>query len=97
MTNRRRLTIPLDHVGAAGALWLLAIALMVVESATDASGRVARWAILVGVGAATMTLVAVVQHARRVVLDVISWEAQRTRTMLAEKGIERVSQLADRR
>lgn len=89
-TTGRCLTIPMNEAGAAVGLWLFAGLLMIAETVTDADGRVARWAILVGIAAATLTIAAVVSHARRVVLDVISWEAQRTREAQVPNGSDRV-------
>lgn len=62
-------------------LWLAAIALMVTEglNASVADGLLSRWSVLVALGAACWTIAALINHARRVVLDVVSWEHRTTR------------------
>lgn len=78
-TSGRCLTIPITQAGVSAGLWLIAAVLMLMESVTGADGRFARWAIFVALGAVTVTVAVIANHTRRVVLDVISWEAQRTR------------------
>lgn len=62
-------------------LWLVAVSLMVAEGGdqTTPDGTLARWSILVALVATCCTVSALINHARRVVLDVVSFEHQTTR------------------
>lgn len=62
----------------ATALWPTAFLLMIAGSFQH-SGHLGRWAILLGLAAATCTAQWIVCHARAVVLDVVSWEHRLTR------------------
>lgn len=80
MFSSSRFYIPLPtSTVAALALWLLAVMLMVVETFRDGPQIFAAWSLLVAVGAATCTAAAIIAKARSVILDVVSWEARRTR------------------
>jgi len=71
----RRLTVTVDGALGAACTWVLAVSLMVWDTlAETGQGTAGRWALLVGLMAASWTLALVVHHARRVVLEVISYE-----------------------
>lgn len=77
MPTRRCVTIPINYSATVAALWAVAVLLLFLH--TFAGGSWAAWAVLLGLAASTATLVLVVNRALSVVLDVISWEHQRTR------------------
>jgi hypothetical protein len=83
MSSRPNIVIPLpiNYTFGAVILWLVAVGLMVAEGFYDVGepGSLARWSILVAIGAATVSVGGLISRARRVVLDVISWEHKRTR------------------
>lgn len=61
--------------------WLTAVLLMLIEHANSSisDGTLSHWAVLVALGATCWTVSALINHARRVVLDVVSWEHRETR------------------
>lgn len=59
-------------------LWPAAFVAM-VSSTVYHDAHLGRWAILIGLAAATCSGQVIVSRARRVVLDVVSWEHRRTR------------------
>jgi hypothetical protein len=68
-------------------LWLAAVGLMIAESrdAVVPDGILSRWSILVALAATCWTISALINHARRVMLDVISIEHQATRAGAVER------------
>lgn len=74
MFSATHVSIPVNSTVFAGLLWTVSFGLML--GATFArDGRVlAWWAILVAIAAVGCTITAVINHARKVVLDVMSWE-----------------------
>lgn len=66
--------IPSRATLSAGAMWLAALVLMAWDTLDGSRNQVGRWALLVGMGAMTWTLVLTANHCRRVVLEVMSWE-----------------------
>lgn len=60
---------------AAGLLWLVAIALMIWDLVDGPrEDEMGRLALLVGMAAATCTVLSALRHARRVILEVMTWE-----------------------
>lgn len=78
MPTRRCVTIPINFTAWVGGLWATACLLLVVHTIFG-PGPWAAWALLISIAASTATLSLVVGRSLNVVLDVISWEHQRTR------------------
>lgn len=73
--SNKRLTITVDGALGAACTWVLSVSLMVWDTIAELGhGTVARWSLLVGLMAAVWTLALVISHARRVVLEVMSYE-----------------------
>lgn len=56
------------------ALWVTAVALMAIDTFDGRSAVAGRWALFIGLAATSASITGVVKHARRVVLEVMSWE-----------------------
>lgn len=83
--RRRCITIPFDYGGLAVLLWVTAVALMVADMFQPASYLLANWSILAGIGATASTIVACLTRAHRAGLQLLSYEARRTREVVAAR------------
>lgn len=88
-----RIIIPLNCAVWASLLWLAAVSLVVADVYVDwrGDGTLARLSILVAIAAGALTVGAMINHAKGVVLDVISWEHQQTRRALQDDTNSRLS------
>lgn len=82
MFSATHLSIPLNSAVFAGLLWTAATGLMLGATFSEAH-ILAMWAMLVALGALGCSIAAVINHARKVVLDVMSWEHKLIRRELA--------------
>lgn len=66
--------VPCRATLGAAMLWIAALVLMVYDTIDGATTMAARWSLFIGLGATSWTITLAIRHARRVVLEVMSWE-----------------------
>lgn len=66
--------MPSRAVLGASALWIVALLLMVFDTLDAGASAAGRWALFIGLAATSSTIALAVRSARRVVLEVMSWE-----------------------
>lgn len=88
-----RIVIPVNCAVTAGVLWLVAVGLTVADVYIDwhGDGTLARMSILAAIAAGSLTVGAMINHAKGVVLDVISWEHKQTRREITDDTNSRLS------
>ena len=88
-----RIVIPINCAVCAALLWVVAVGLMVADAYLDwqGDGTLARWSILAAIAAGSLTVSAMINHAKGVVLDVISWEHKQTRREITDDTNSRLS------
>ena len=74
----RSFVVRFDGTTAAALLWVASFGLMTWHTITGGQ-PLGRWAILIGILAGSWTVALVVNHARRVICEVVSYEHRHTR------------------
>lgn len=79
ISGRSQVVVRLDGTAAVTLLWVASFGLMIWHTATG-DQPVGKWALLLSIAAGSWTVVRVVNHARRVICEVVSYEHRLTRS-----------------